>query len=433
VILKKTYQVALEERIAMTVDPNSIDLAQLMGEHLERAEPDLLRELLRMFVQALMSADVDAACGAEYGTRSPERTNSRNGYRARGWDTRVGSIELAVPKLRSGSYFPEWLLQRRRRAEKAMVSVVATSYLLGVSTRRVEKLVEQLGITRLSKSQVSVMAKELDEHVESFRTRPLDAGPYTFLAADALTMKVREGGRVVNNHVLVATGVNVDGHREVLGVDIASAESEAGWLKLFRGLVARGLTGVALVTSDAHTGLVAAMRATLDGATWQRCRTHYAFNLMDVCPKASWGWVKAMLHSIYDQPDARSVHAQFDRVVETLTEKLPAVAEHLEGAREDILAFTAFPKEIWRQIWSNNPNERLNREIRRRTDVVGIFPDRGAVIRLVGAVLAEQHDDWAEGRRYLGLDVLARSRLTLINTDNNDDAQEVMTPAALTS
>ena len=189
----------------MTVDPNSIDLAQVMTEHLESAEPDLLRELLRTFVQALMSADADAACGAEYGTRSPERVNSRNGYRTRAWDTRVGSIELALPKLRSSSYLPEWLLERRKRAEKALVTVVATSYLLGVSTRRMERLVEQLGIKHLSKSQVSVMARELDEHVESFRTRPLDAGPYTFVAADALTMKVREAGRVVNVHALIAT------------------------------------------------------------------------------------------------------------------------------------------------------------------------------------------------------------------------------------
>src|SRR6188472_2531852 len=218
----------------MTVDPNSIDPAQLIGEHLEQAEPDLLRELLRMFVQVLMSAEADAACGAEYGTRSPDRTNSRNGYRDRDFDTRVGTMELAIPKLRSGSYFPEWLLERRKRAEKAMISVVAISYLLGVSTRRMEKLVEQLGITRLSKSQVSVMARELDEHVEQFRTRPLDQGPYTFLAADALTMKVREHGRVVLVHALVATGVNADGHREVLGLDICSAESEAGWLTLCR-------------------------------------------------------------------------------------------------------------------------------------------------------------------------------------------------------
>jgi putative transposase len=201
----------------MTADPKSIDLPEFVAEHLRRAEPDLLRNLLQTFVEALMSAEADAVCGADYGTRSSERMNSRNGYRAREWDTRAGTIEVAIPKLRTGSYFPDWLLERRKRAERAMVSVVATSYLLEVSTRRMEKLVEQLGITRLSKSQVSVMAKELDEHVESFRTRPLDQGPYTFVAADALTMKVREGGRVVNTHVLVATGVNADGHREVLG------------------------------------------------------------------------------------------------------------------------------------------------------------------------------------------------------------------------
>lgn len=218
------------------------------------------------------------------------------------------------------------------------------------------------------------MAKELDEHVEQFRTRRLeDAGPFTFVAADALVLKVREGGRVVPVHVLVATGVNADGHREILGVQVTSSEDGAGWLAFFRDLTARGLTGVKLVTSDAHAGLVSAIGATLPGAAWQRCRTHYAANLMSATPKSSWGWVKALLHSIYDQPDSDAVHAQFDRVVDALAEKLPAVAEHLEEARTDILAFTAFPKEIWRQIWSNNPNERLNREIRRRTDVIGIF------------------------------------------------------------
>jgi putative transposase len=416
----------------MTVDPNAIDLSAFMAEHLERAEPDLLRSMLNTFVQALMGAEADAICGAPYGTRSQERTNSRNGYRAREWDTRTGTVEVAIPKLREGSYFPDWLLERRRRAERALTTVVATCYLLGVSTRRMEKLVETLGITRLSKSQVSVMAKDLDEHVESFRTRPLDAGPYTFVAADALTMKVREGGRVVNVSALVATGVNADGHREILGLDICSAESAAGWLTFFRGLTARGLTDVALVTSDAHSGLVAAIGATLPGASWQRCRTHYAANLMSITPKASWGWVKAMLHSIYDQPDAEAVHAQFDRVVEALTEKLPKVAEHLEAARADILAFTVFPQEIWRQIWSNNPAERLNREIRRRTDVVGIFPDRTSAIRLIGAVLAEQHDDWIEGRRYLGLEVLARSRTELNKSTDTTEQKEDLTPAAIT-
>jgi putative transposase len=225
--------------------------------------------------------------------------------------------------------------------------------------------------------------------------------------------------------------VNNNGHREILGLHVTTSEDGAVWLAFFRDLVARGLSGVSLVTSDAHPGLVAAVSATLTGTAWQRCRTHYAANLMQVTPKSSWGWVKALLHSVYDQPDAEAVHAQFDRIVDALTDKLPQVATHLEQARADILAFTAYPKDLWRQIWSNNPNERLNREIRRRTDVVGIFPDRSAIIRLVGAVLAEQHDEWAEGRRYLGLDVLAKSRLAKITTDA--DESEVMTPAALTA
>lgn len=407
--------------------PPSIDLSGWLSEQLGEASPDLLRQMITTFVQALMGAEADAVCGAEYGVRSDERTNTRNGYRHREWDTRAGTIDVAIPKLRSGSYFPDWLLERRRRAEAALVSVVATSYLLGVSTRRMEKLVETLGISRLSKSQVSVMARDLDEQVEAFRTRPLDTGPYTFLAADALVLKVREAKRTVNVHALLAVGVNADGHREILGLHVTSAEDGAGWLAFFRDLTARGLSGVKLVTSDAHRGLVEAIGATLPGAAWQRCRTHYAANLMSATPKAQWGWVKAMLHSVYDQPDAGAVHAQFDRVVDALGEKLPAVAEHLDTARADILAFTAFPKEIWRQIWSNNPQERLNREIRRRTDVVGIFPARDSLIRLVGAVLAEQHDEWTEGRRYLGLDVLAKSRLTII--EGNPIPEEVTMPA----
>jgi len=385
----------------MTVTP-SIDAARLIEEQLAQASPDLLRELLTSFINTLMSAEADAVCGAAYGVSSPERTNRRNGYRPRDFDTRTGTLELEIPKLRQGSYFPEWLLERRKRAERALTSVVATCYLLGVSTRRMDKLVQSLGITTLSKSQVSEMAKDLDAQVEQFRTRRLDdAGPFTFLAADALVLKVREGGRVVPVHALVATGVDADGHRQVLGIQVTTSEDGAGWIGFFRDLVARGLSGVQLVTSDAHAGLVAAISATLPGAAWQRCRTHYAANLMATTPKSSWPWVKALLHSVYDQPDTAAVHAQFDRIVDALASKLPAVAEHLETARADILAFTSFPKEVWRQIWSNNPNERLNREIRRRTDVVGIFPDRASIIRLVGAVLAEQHDEWAEARRYL--------------------------------
>ncbi len=410
----------------MTAVP-SIDPAEILTEHLTQASPDLMRELLTTFVNALMSGHADSVCGAEYGSRAPERVNSRNGYRHRELDTRVGTLDLAIPKLRSGTYFPDWLLERRRRAEAALTSVVATCYLLGVSTRRMDKLVQSLGITGLSKSQVSVMAADLDQHVKEFRERPLDQGPYTFVAADALTMKVREGGRVRNVVVMVATGVDADGHREVLGVQVSTSETGAGWLGFFRDLVARGLSGVALVTSDAHTGLVEAIAATLPGASWQRCRTHYAANLMAVCPKAAWPGVKALLHSVYDQPDADAVNAQYDKMLDQLAGSLPAVHDHLDTARGDILAFTAFPREVWRQIWSNNPNERLNREIRRRTDVVGIFPNRDAIIRLVGAVLAEQHDEWTEGRRYLGLDVLARSRLVLVTGETTPTTQTTAT------
>src|SRR4051795_3014779 len=281
--------------------PHDIDPARFLAAQLADPGSDLLRAMSTAFVNALMSAEADVLCGAEYGASSPERTNSRNGYRRREFDTRTGTLEVAIPKLRTGSYFPDWLLERRRRAEAALTSVVATCYLLGVSTRRMEKLVESLGITRLSKSQVSAMAHDLDEQVAAFRTRPLDAGPYTFLAADALVLKVREGGRVVNVHALIAVGVNADGHRELLGLQVSSAEDGAGWLAFFRDLVARGVSGVALVTSDAHRGLVEAIGATLPGATWQRCRTHYAANLMAACPKRSWPWLRALLHSVYDQ------------------------------------------------------------------------------------------------------------------------------------
>jgi putative transposase len=404
----------------MTAKP-SIDPAEFLHEHLSQASPDLLRELMGGFINTLLSADADSVCGASYGARDEARTNRRNGYRHRDLDTRVGTLDVAVPKLREGSYFPEWLLERRRRAEAALTSVVATCYLLGVSTRRMDRLVQSLGITGLSKSQVSVMARDLDELVRDFRERPLDSGPYTFLAADALTMKVREGGRVIKIAVMVATGVNADGFREILGVSTSTSESGAGWNTFFKDLVARGLGGVALVTSDAHTGLVEAIGANLPGASWQRCRTHYTANLLSICPKHAWGGVKAMLHSVFDQIDAEAVHAQYDKLLDQVETSLPEVHTHLDAARDEVLAFTAFPKGLWRQIWSNNPNERLNREIRRRTDVVGIFPDRGSIIRLVGAVLAEQNDEWADGRRYLGLDILTKSRLVLITTTDKEE------------
>jgi transposase-like protein len=389
---------------------NIVPLSGEFDEVVAGASPDMLRTMVREFAQRLMDGEVEQLCGAGYGEVSDERTNSRNGYRRREWDTRAGTIDLAIPKLRQGTYFPEWLLERRRRAERALATVVATSYLLGVSTRRVEKLAESLGVTKLSKSQVSLMARELDEMVADFRNRPLDAGPYTFVWIDALTQKVREGGRTVTVHALIATGVNSDGQREILGLDVASSEDGAGWLAFLRGLVARGLSGVMLVVSDCHAGLRDAIAATLPGAAWQRCRTHYHRNLLSRVPKSAQPWVATLVRTVFEQPDRDAVFAQHRQVVAALETKYPAAATHLDEAREDILAFASFPKSVWKQIWSNNPQERLNKEVRRRTDVVGIFPDRQAIVRLIGAVLAEQNDEWEEGRRYMGLEILTECR-----------------------
>ncbi len=405
---------------------NTMDALGWLRKHLDADGSDVVREMVAAFAQQLMSAEADAICGAGYGEASPERVNRRNGYRDRRWDTRAGTIELAIPKLREGSYFPDWLLEPRRRAEKALVAVVADCYLRGVSTRRVDKLVQTMGIEGISKSQVSRMAAELDETVTEFRNRPLDGGPYTYVWADALTQKVREGGRIVNVAVVIAVGVNADGHREVLGVDLITTEDGAGWLAFFRGLVARGLSGCALVISDAHEGLVAAVEATMQGASWQRCRTHYLRNLLTKVPKASQPMVATLVRTIFEQPDAASAWAQHARVVDQLAEQFPVAADHLADAAGDVLAFTAFPKAHWRQIWSNNPQERLNKELRRRTDVVGIFPNRDAVIRLVGAVLAEQHDEWAVTRRYMAAEGLAKARLHIIASDA--DQTEEMTP-----
>ncbi|OAH11505.1 transposase, mutator family [Streptomyces jeddahensis] len=366
---------------------------------LTSASPDLLRAMVKTLADALMSAEADALCNAEYGQVSDERVNHRNGYRPREWDTRAGTVELAIPKLRQGNYFPTWPLERRRRAQQALISVVATAYLLCLSTRRVEKLAEFLGVTQLSKCRVSETAKHLDARVAEFRNRPLDASPYTFVRLDALTQKVREGGRVVDIACLVAVGVNNKCQREVLGLDLATVEDGAGWTTFLRSLVARGLTAVQLVVSDAHTGLVDAVAGVLPGASWQRCRTHYARNLPSQAPKSARPWVATLLRTVFEQPDADAVRHQMTQVINSLHEKFPAAGEHLDAALEDLLACTAFPRTVWKSIWSNNPQERLNKEIRRRTEVVGIFPDRTSVIRLVGAVLAEQSDEWAEQRR----------------------------------
>jgi putative transposase len=395
----------------------TMDGLSWVRKQVEQADTDLLREMVRLFCERVMGEEVDAICGAPYGERSEERTNRRNGYRSRAWDTRTGTIELAVPKLREGSYFPDWLLEPRRRAERAFVQVVCESYVRGVSTRRVEGLVRTLGIERISKSRVSEMAKDLDQQVEAFRNRPLDGAPYTYVWLDAITQKVREGGRIENVACVIATGVNAAGAREILGLDLHTSEDGAGWTAFVRGLVARGLSGVRLVISDAHPGLVDAIASTLPGASWQRCRTHFLRNLLTKVPKSAGPFVATLVRSIFAQPDASAVRAQFERVLEQLHDRFPGAAEMLADAGPDILAFTSFPQPHWKQIWSNNPQERLNKEIRRRTDVVGIFPDRPAVIRLIGMVLAEQHDEWAVVRRYMSPDSLAKARLEVIEGD----------------
>ncbi len=384
---------------------NSMSDLEAIRKRLEE-QGDLLREMLRLMAEGLMSAEADALCNAEYGKRSAERTNRRNGYRRRRWDTRLGTIDLKIPKLRERTYFPYFLLEPRRRSERALVNVVVESYVLGVSTRKVERLVEAMGLNGISKSQVSELAKELDEQVTAFRNRRLEASPYPFVWMDALSLKVREERRVVNAAVVIATGVSSEGKREILGLDIFTSEDEAAWRVFLESLVNRGLRGVQLVVSDAHAGLKAAIASVLPGTSWQRCRAHFLRNVQTRVPKSAQDLVGSLVRSVFTQGDPRAVREQYHSVIEKLQSRFPAAAELLEEAEEDILAFTAFPKELWRQIWSNNPQERLNREIRRRTDVVGIFPDRQAAIRLIGAVLAEQNDEWLVARRYVSLKTL---------------------------
>ena len=384
----------------------------LLSKLIEDSPNDALARMLKAMAESLMSAEVDGLCGADYGERSEARVNRRNGYRNRRWDTRVGTISLAIPKVRTGSYYPEWLLDQRRRAERALVSTIAEAYVQGVSTRRVDRLIKSLGVDGISKSQVSNMALELDAEVKLFRERPLDSGPYPFVWVDALCLKCREGGRVVNVAALVAVGVNQEAKREILGLDVVTSEDGAGWLAFLRSLVARGLSGVQLVTSDAHTGLVAAIGSALPGAAWQRCRTHFTRNVLTKVPKQQQDLVASAVRTIFQQTDPAEVRNQFARVVEQL-ERYDRAVDLLLGAEADILAFTQFPKSVWRQVWSNNPQERLNKEIRRRTDVVGIFPNRESILRLVGMVLAEQNDEWIEARRYMKLEAVQQSKAVI--------------------
>jgi putative transposase len=387
-------------------DGVSMALAELVRKAEQDGDVDFLREGVRVLSQALMEVEVGQQLGAERYERSAERAGYRNGYREREWDTRVGTIGLRVPRVREGGYVPSWL-EPRKRAEQALVATVREAYVQGVSTRKADDLVKALGLDGISKSQVSRLCAALDEEVERFRTRRLE-GAYPYLWLDATFVKVRDGGRVVSQAVVIAIGVNADGQREVLGLDVGPSEDGAFWLRFLRGLVARGLRGVQLVSSDAHEGLKGAIAAVLQGASWQRCRVHFLRNVLALVPKAAQEMVAATIRPVFAQPDPATARETWRRVADSLRAQFPRVAALLDEAEDDVLAYTAFPREHWRQIWSNNPLERLNKEVKRRTDVVGIFPNSAAVIRLVGAVLAEQHDEWQVCRRYFSAESLAK-------------------------
>jgi transposase-like protein len=386
------------------------EMRMALGDLLRKADleqdADFLREGVRVLSQALMELELSEQLHAERHERTPSRTGQRNGYRERQWDTRVGSIDLRVPRVRDGRFFPS-LLEPRKRAERALTAVVQEAYVQGVSTRRVDDLVQALGMTGISKSQVSRLCAELDAEVERFRTRRL-AGPYPYVWLDATFVKVREAGRVVSMAVVIAIGVRQSGEREVLGLDVGPSEDGAFWLQFLRALVARGLTGVQLVISDAHQGLKGAIAAVLTGASWQRCRVHFVRNALALVPKTAAQMVAATIRTVFAQPDATSARETWRRVADGFRPRYPRLAHLLDEAEADVLAYLAFPAEHWRQIWSNNPLERLNREVKRRTDVVGIFPNAAALLRLVGMVLAEQHDEWQVGRRYFSADSLAK-------------------------
>lgn len=375
----------------------------------QEVEPDFLRELVRWTVQELMEAEVSAQIGAERYQRSDERTTYRNGYRLREWDTRVGTLELAIPKLRDGSYFPSWL-EPRRRSEQALIGVIAEAYVQGVSTRRVEALVQSLGIVGISTSEVSRLCASLDAQVDAFRSRRLDrCYPYVWL--DARYEYVREDHQVQAMAVIIAYGVRDDGVREVLGLDIGASEDVALWRAFLQGLVARGLGGVRLAISDAHPGLKQAIREVFVGAAWQRCRVHFMRNVIAQVPKGAQAMVAATVRTIFEQPDRAAARAQLRQICATLAGRFPKVVGLIEAAEDEILTFYDFPREHWRQIYSTNPLERLNKELKRRSVVVGIFPNRAAVLRLFGARLAEQMDEWLVGHRYFSLGSMAALQL----------------------
>jgi putative transposase len=373
-------------------------LLDLLNKDEQGADPGFLRDGVRLLAQELMDTEVTQLAGAALHERSENRLTYRNGYREREWDTRVGTVDLQIPKLRQGAYFPS-LLEPRRRHEKALLAVVQEAYVHGVSTRAVDHLAEALGLKGISKDQVSRICKELDGQVTAFRTRPLDA-EYPYLMLDATFEKVRENGRVISMAVLIATGVKATGEREVVGVDVGPAEDLEFWRAFLRQLVSRGLSGVRLVTSDSHLGLKQAVAEVLVGATWQRCRVHFMRNALATVPKLAQQMVAATLRTIFAQADADSARDTVERVCRLFEKRYPQLVACLRDAETDVLAYYGFPVEHRRQIWSTNSLERLNREVGRRCEVVGIFPNRAALLRLSGAVLEEQNDEWAVGRRY---------------------------------
>ena len=387
-----------------------------------QGDVDFLREGVRVLAQAVMEAEVTELTGVPHGERNPaDRLTHRNGYRERRWDTRVGTIELAVPRVRDGSYLPS-LLDPRRRTERALLAVVQEAYVLGVSTRRVDDLVRALGIEGISKSEVSRICAALDAEVERFRGRPLTDAAFPYLWLDATYLKVREAGRVSAMACLVAVGVAVSGERRVLGLGLSPGNDEgSAWPAFIRSLVERGLHGVRLVISDDHPGLVKAVGEQLLGSGWQRCRVHLTRNAQDLVPRSARSMVASAIRSVFEQPDGASARAQLDRVIDGLARPYPRVAALLTDAEPDLLAHFAFPETHRRQIRSTNPLERLNKEIKRRTAVVGIFPNRAAVIRLVGMVLAEQDDEWQDGRRYFRPETMA-----LIDADQREEVGQAL-------
>lgn len=369
------------------------------------ADADLIRDMLAFASERVMEVEVEVAAGAPKGARTALREAYRNGYRERDWDTRVGRIDLAIPKLRKGSYFPSFL-EPRRTAEKALVAVVQEAYVHGVSTRAVDDLVKALGAGGMSKSQVSRLCAEIDTRVNAFLHRPLE-GRWPYLWLDATYLKTRENGRIVSRAVIIAVAVNEDGKREVLGVAVGPSEAETFWTEFLRSLADRGLRGVKLVIADDHKGLRAAARRVLN-ASLQRCRVHWMRNLLAHAPSKQRPAVIAMIKTIFAQETKAEAMTQWNTVADALREKQPKLSALMDASREDVLAYMDFPREHWSQIASTNPVERVNREVKRRADVVGIFPNDEAIIRLVGAQMLEINDEWAVARRYMSLEGLAR-------------------------